>query len=150
MYCENISTPVPGNSLLSCSAARSPSSVCVGGIRMSTTATSGRCSATAASRPSPSGTAAQIVCPRSSSSRISPSRSSAASSAITTRMTDSPRVKVSLGLQRQRDGHQGRATGRAGHVDPPVHRGHALRQAGQAAAVGRVRPSDAVVAHFEA
>jgi hypothetical protein len=87
MYCENISTPVPGNSFLSSSAARSPSSVCVGGIRMSTTATSGRCSATAVSSPSPSGTAAHTLCPRSSSSRISPSRRSAASSAITTRIS---------------------------------------------------------------
>jgi hypothetical protein len=87
MYWENTSTPVPGKSRRSVSAARSPSSLCVGGIRMSTTATSGRCSATAASSASPSDTAAQIVCPRSSSSRVSPSRSSAASSAITTRTT---------------------------------------------------------------
>jgi hypothetical protein len=87
MYWENTSTPVPGKSRRSFSAARSPSSLCVGGIRMSTTATSGRCSATAASSVSPSDTAAQIVCPRSSSSRVSPSRSSAASSAITTRTT---------------------------------------------------------------
>ena len=61
MYWENISTPVPGKSCRSRSAARSPSSVCVGGIRMSTTATSGWCSATAASSPSPSATAAQTA-----------------------------------------------------------------------------------------
>src|SRR5487761_1675333 len=133
------------------SAARSPSSVWVGGIRMSTTATSGWCSATAASSASPSVTAAHTEWPRSSSRRVSPSRSSAASSAITTRITVlSPRTWPPSGLQRQLDTNGGRAAGRAGHVDPPVHGGHPLGQAGQAAAVGRVRPADAVVGDLEA
>jgi hypothetical protein len=42
MYCENTSTPVSGYCDRIVSAARSPSSVCVGGIRTSVTATSGR------------------------------------------------------------------------------------------------------------
>ena len=41
MYWDSTSTPVPGWSRRSSIAARSPSSVCVGGIRMSATATSG-------------------------------------------------------------------------------------------------------------
>ena len=84
------------------------------------------------------------TCPRSSSSRVSPSRSSAASSAITTRIT------CPLMLHRQHDGHRRRSADRAGHVDPPVHRGDPLDQPGEAAAPGRVRPADAVVADLEA
>src|SRR5579875_1218584 len=52
---------------------------------MSTTATSGSCSATAATSDTPSATAAQTSWSRSSRSRMSPSRSTAASSAMTTR-----------------------------------------------------------------
>src|SRR5580692_7159980 len=151
MYWENISTPVPGKAFRMASAARSPSSVWVGGIRMSTTATSGSCSATAASSASPSVTAAHTEWPRSSSRRVSPSRSSAASSAITTRIIIlSPRTRPPLGLQRQLDTNGGRAAGRTGQVYPPVHRGHPLSQTGQAAAVRRVRPADAVVGDLEA
>ena len=48
MYWENTSTPVAGWSRRSSMAARSPSSVNVGGIRTSTMAASGPCAATAA------------------------------------------------------------------------------------------------------
>src|SRR6185295_17093681 len=65
MYWENTRTPVRGKSCRSFSAARSPSSLCVGGIRMSTTATSGRCSATAASSASPSAITTRITQPPS-------------------------------------------------------------------------------------
>ena len=58
MYWENTRTPVAGCSARSCSAARSPSSVWVGGILMSTTTTSGSCSFTAASSAAASPTAA--------------------------------------------------------------------------------------------
>src|SRR5271169_1006529 len=151
MYWENISTPVSGKAFRMASAARSPSSVWVGGIRMSTTATSGWCSATAASSASPSVTAAHTEWPRSSSRRVSPSRSSASSSAITTRITVlSPRTRPPLGLQWQLDTNGGRAAGRAGHINPPVYRGHSLGQAGQAAALSRVRPADAVVGDLKA
>ena len=63
-----------------------PSSVCVGGIRTSMTASSGRCSATALSSWAASGTAATTSKPPSVSIRVSPSRSSTESSAITIRM----------------------------------------------------------------
>ncbi len=51
-YWENTSTPTFGCAARTSMAARSPSSVSVGGIRTSTTATSGWCAATAGSSPS--------------------------------------------------------------------------------------------------
>ena len=55
MCCDSTRQPgVGGGSARMCRAARSPSSVNVGGIRMSTTATSGRAASTSASRPSSS------------------------------------------------------------------------------------------------
>src|ERR1700677_4847789 len=141
MYWENTSTPVAGWLLRSWRAARTPSSVCVGGIRMSATTTSGWCSATAAISAAPSATAAHTTWPRSSSSLVSPSRSSAASSAITTRIA----VPLTLSTQRQLDRHHSRPPGRARHVDLPVHRRHPLRETGQAAPPPLVGAADAVV-----
>ena len=71
-------------------AARSPSSVWVGGIRMSTTATSGRCIATWRRRSSAVPDCATTSKPDSSSSRAIPSRSSTESSASTTRTGVAP------------------------------------------------------------
>ena len=76
----------PGRARADLWAARSPSSVCVGGIRTSTSATSGRRSRTHASSASASPTWATTSTPFSVSRRVTPSRMSGASSAITTRM----------------------------------------------------------------
>ena len=66
-------------------AARRPSSVKVGGMRMSTTATSGRSCSTDRRRASGSPTAPVMTKPRSTRSWTSPSRRMAESSAMTTR-----------------------------------------------------------------
>jgi hypothetical protein len=88
MYCEKTSTASVGNSRRSSIAARSPSSVWVGGMRTSTTHTSGGSARTDDRNAEASGTAATIENPRSVSSWTSPSRSTAASSAIVTRTGD--------------------------------------------------------------
>jgi hypothetical protein len=77
---------VSGTSRRTSTAARSPSSVCVGGMRTSTMAISGRSAAAAAISPGPSPTVPTTWKSPSASSRSSPARSSTASSAITTRM----------------------------------------------------------------
>ena len=65
-------------------AARSPSSVCVGGMRTSMTATSGLCAPTLRSRSSASPAWPATSKPESSSRRHRPSRNSTESSATTT------------------------------------------------------------------
>ena len=77
-------TAVPCSARMA-SAARRPSSVWVGGIRMSTIATSGRCSRTAASSSSAVQAWATTLNPASTSRRAMPSRSSTESSARTIR-----------------------------------------------------------------
>ena len=74
---------------ISC-AAWIPSSVCVGGMRMSTIATSGSCSSTAASSSSGSDASATTSMPAPRTNDAMPSRTSGLSSAITTR-TGAPR-----------------------------------------------------------
>ena len=69
-----------------CSAARSPSSVKVGGMRTSTTARSGWWRSTTVSRSSALSTVPTTSMPASASRRVSPARSSTESSAITIRM----------------------------------------------------------------
>ena len=76
-------TPTSGISRRICCAARSPSSVCVGGIRMSVTATAGLCARTLRSRSSASDACAATSKPASSSSRARPARSRTESSAST-------------------------------------------------------------------
>ena len=75
---------MPGCSARIWCAARRPSSVCVGGIRTSTTATSGLCAPTLRSRSSASPAWPATSKPDSSSRRARPSRSSTESSATTT------------------------------------------------------------------
>ena len=90
---------VPGSCARAAMAARSPSSVWVGGIRTSTTDTSGRCVSTASTRAGPSPTAATTWWPSSASSRTRPSRSSTASSATTIR--SGPRAARLAGAARR-------------------------------------------------
>ncbi len=85
MYWLSTSTGSPGVAWRRSSAARSPSSVWVGGIRTSVTTMSGRVSATAVSSESASPTAAATSWPKRASTPVSPSRSSGLSSAITAR-----------------------------------------------------------------
>ena len=86
MYWESTSTPVCGARARISTAARRPSSVLVGGIRMSTTATSGRWAKTLRSRSSASPACATTSKPESRSRRTIPSLKSTESSATTTRM----------------------------------------------------------------
>ena len=117
-------------------AARSPSSVWLGGIRTSTTPTSGRCSSVAATYDGPSPTAATTSWPASASSSWSPSRSRRESSATTILIGHS---------DGEPGGDHGRpARGRA-HLEPAVGGQHPLLQPGQAAALGGVRAAHAVV-----
>ena len=74
---------------ISC-AAWMPSSVCVGGMRMSTMATSGWCSSTAASSSSASAASATTSMPSLRTNDAMPSRNSGLSSAITTRTAAPP------------------------------------------------------------
>src|SRR4051794_13683741 len=83
---ESTITPTPGCSSRIFSAACRPSSVCVGGIRRSTIATSGPCSPTDSTSASPSSACATTSNPASVSSSATPSRSSIVSSARTTRI----------------------------------------------------------------
>ena len=76
---------VPGTRRRASMAARRPSSRWLGGIRTSTTETSGWCSMTASTNDGPSPTLATTVPPDSWISRAIPSRMSADSSAMTTR-----------------------------------------------------------------
>lgn len=84
-YCDSSTTAVSGWSARMAAAATIPSVVWVGGIRMSTTATSGRSSATRPSRVAASPASPTTSIPSSHSSRAIPSRSSTESSASTTR-----------------------------------------------------------------
>src|SRR4051812_47887362 len=79
-----MSTPVPGISARISFAACNPSSVCVGGIRTSTIATSGLWARTFRRRSSLSPAWPTTSKPASPSRRTTPSRSSTESSAITT------------------------------------------------------------------
>src|SRR6478735_10201334 len=85
MYWESTSTRVYGCAERMWIAARSPSSVRVGGIWMSITATSGLWAPTFRRRSTASPACATTSKPASSSRRTMPSRSSAWSSPITTR-----------------------------------------------------------------
>src|SRR4051794_18622752 len=85
MYCDRTTTPTSGVSALIASAARMPSSVWLGGIRMSTSARSGLCARTLRITSSPSPAWATTSNPWRPSSCAIPSRSSTVSSAITTR-----------------------------------------------------------------
>ena len=71
-------TPVRAPDARSASTARIPSSVKVGGIRMSTIATSGASAAMAAANASASPTAATTSKPASSRTRVSAARNEAA------------------------------------------------------------------------
>ncbi len=117
-------------------AARSPSSVWLGGIRTSTTPTSGRCSSVAATYAGPSATAATTSWPASASSSWSPSRSRRESSATTIlmRLPGGARPTTTVGPP----------SGEA-DLEPAVGGEHALLEPGQPAALGRVRAADAVV-----
>src|ERR1700733_4775 len=84
-YWDSTTTATSGHRARRVSAARSPSSEKPGGIRTSTTASSGRYCPTAPSRPSASLTVATTSKPAAPSSLASPSRSSTEASAITTR-----------------------------------------------------------------
>src|SRR5690606_660217 len=137
-YWDSTSTAVPGSSWRTASAARSPSSVNDGGIRTSTTATSGRWCRTASRSASPSPTAATTVQPASSSSRTRPSRSSTESSASTTRIQR---------MLRDGGGDDGPAALRAVHLEGPVDAGEPGAQPGQPVPLADVGAPHAVVAH---
>ena len=133
-----MSTPVPGSSARIRRAARRPSSVSSGGIRMSTIATSGWWARTLRSSSSASPACADDLDRRPrSSSRATPSRSSTESSAITTRM-GSPRGH---GRARRRRGC--RPSRRA------AERGDAVGEPAQARAVRGVGAAEAVVGDLD-
>ena len=83
--CESTTTPTAGVRLADGGAARTPSSVCVGGMRMSTTATSGLSELMACIRSTAFSAWATTSKPASASTRATPSRMRAESSAIATR-----------------------------------------------------------------
>ena len=89
-YCDSTSTPVAGYVARISSAARSPSSLCVGGRRMSTIAISTGWLRRADSNSSAVPHSATTSSPASRSSRATPSRSSRLSSAIATRTEPPP------------------------------------------------------------
>ena len=101
-----------GHARRTSTAARSPSSVWLGGIRTSTMPRSGRCSSIAATNDGPSPTEPTTSWPASASSSWSPSRSSRESSATTTltrrhrdprdqRRSDRPRASRPRGCRRR-------------------------------------------------
>ena len=89
--CDSSTMPRSACRSRSVRAARAPSSVGSGGMRMSTMTRSGWVLSTAAMSDGASPTFATTVWPASSSSRVRPSRNSAESSPITMRMGCSPR-----------------------------------------------------------
>ncbi len=93
MYWEKSRMPRPSYWARSSSATRKPSSVKVGGMRMSMTATSGGLAATEFRSASGSATAPVITKPRSTRSWTSPSRRMAESSAMATRRAPSIRPR---------------------------------------------------------
>ena len=111
----------------------------VGGIRTSTTATSGLWARTLRSRSSASAARPTTSRPASSSSRATPSRSRAESSATTTRIGMLPPRHASV------------PCAAAGLVDGQlaVERRHPVGEAAQPGAGGRVGAADAVVAHLD-
>src|ERR1700691_601056 len=142
MYCENTSTPVWGWSRRIAIAARRPSSVYPGGIRTSTTAASGRYSATAASRSPALPTAARTWWPQSARISARPARTTAESSAITILIGAPVRSRVG----RQLNGDHARASGRAAEPQPAVHGPDPLGDPGQPAAGPQLSAAAAVVA----
>ena len=91
MCCERSEDAQLGVAARRARAARAPSSVWSGGMRMSTITTSGCVSWTASSASSASAALATISWPASASRRASPSRNSAESSPITMRTAPPPR-----------------------------------------------------------
>src|SRR3954470_6582987 len=87
-------------------AARRPSSVLVGGMRMSTTATSGLWAPTLRIRSSASPAWPATSKPESSSRRVSPSRSSTESSAMTMRMLMAVLLGAETNARAGRSGEQ--------------------------------------------
>ena len=85
MCCDSTSTATSGCSERIVAAARSPSSVCVGGMRMSVITSSGRVRSTSVSSASASAASPTTSKPSSARRRTTPERMSAASSATTTR-----------------------------------------------------------------
>src|SRR5215469_15174446 len=146
-YVETTRMPVPGWSRRIAIAARSPSSVWSGGIRTSTIATSGLCSATAARSASASPTAATTSCPRSVRISVSPALITAASSAMTTRSisTISRTSWRASGVGRQFHGHHRGPAGRAVDVDAAVDGADAFGEPAQAPARNRGRAAVAVI-----
>src|ERR1700733_11152493 len=139
-YWENTRMPTPGWARRIAIAARRPSSVWSGGILTSTIAASGWWVATAASRAPASPTAATISWPRSVRISVRPALITAASSAMTMRMST-----VLSGVGRQFDGDgRGAALG-AVDLDAPVEGADALGESAQAAVGYRARAAGPVV-----
>ena len=129
-------TRASGHCRRTSTAARSPSSVWLGGIRTSTTPTSGRCSSAAATNDGPSPTEATTSWPASASSSWRPSLSSSESSATTIL------IGRHAGIRAAGDG--GSAGGR-GDLERAVGGPHPLLEPGQAVALAGVGAAHAVV-----
>src|SRR6202522_1790695 len=137
--------PTPGWSLRILIAARRPSSVWPGGIRMSTIATSGWRAATSSLSASASPTAATISWPRSVRISASPALITAASSAMTMRIL----TGYLSGVGRQFDGNRRGAAARAVDFHAAVDGPDAFGQPVQAAARYGAGAAVTIVDHAE-
>ena len=132
MYCESTSTPVPGISSRIARAARRPSSVWVGGMRMSMIATSGLCALALRSSSSPS-----PACPTTSKPGLLEQPHDAFAQQHGVIGDDHPHGILALRVVP--------APARARQLELAVERRDPIVQAAQARAALRVGAADAVV-----